>query len=68
MSLRLNASNAASQGFTLPSLPPYRDEWLRYVETCNETREVTVDVLGGVTGVLYRSGFFDYHRLTDYLG
>jgi len=38
-----------------------------YYDSLNDTlSDVHVDVLGGFTGVAYRSGFFDYSRLTDY--
>ena len=38
-----------------------------YFDSLNSTRnDVQVDVLGGFTGIAYRSGFFDLSRLTDY--
>jgi len=39
----------------------------KYYDSLNTTRnDIVVDVLGGFVGVAYRSGFFDFTRLTDY--
>lgn len=39
-----------------------------YVDSADSAVDVSVDVLGGLTGAAYRSGFFDVRRLIDYSG
>lgn len=44
----------------------YSHSNLAYVDAANSRIDTRVDVLGGLAGVAYRSGFFDMRRLTDY--
>ena len=66
-SRRLPNAVLGFKGFRLPASGPYRHDRFQYIGSESESSDTLVDVLGGVTGVLYRSGFFDYDRLTDYL-
>ena len=51
------------------SLEPgfYAHENLLYADSVDHDIDLEVDILGGLMGVAYRSGFFDLRKLTDYV-
>jgi len=65
-SRRLPNAALGFKGFRLPPHPPYHHDHFHYIDSEEVESDTLVDVLGGVTSILYRSAFFDVDRLQDY--